>query len=245
MTRKAKNKENIFNIPEKFDSVEQFVFIGSWIDFKQSKKISEPITFFGIDLLSRKIYPDLDKFISILSDILNRSFTIDAILRSEFVVPISLIKSLSSEDYIKRMVSEKGDEVLSIWINIASFETIEFINHLLGRIKGEPVDNGKAFPIVNRLLLHFSTGQLWALAYKTNQKLCELILTKRLERKDYTDLFLSLFLEKGLYYIQMKWDLKPFKRLGFQCKQSDFSKFFFDRFLGICENGFILKPKLT
>lgn len=244
MPRKRKKEENTFYLPENISSVEHLIFIGSWLDLKQKGKVSHSQSFYGIDLLSRKICPSDDMFFSILSDIFNFEFSKESSLCIKFIVPNSIIDELSSENFRFKTSSNK-EELLKIWTQIACYETIEFINHLLSRIGSEPVKNCNANKIISRLLLHFSTGQLWNLAYKTNQKVCEHILTKRIKATDIPDRFLEIFVEKSLLYAENGWVPLPFKRWGFQCRQSNHSKYFFDEVLGISEKGFNVKPDIS
>jgi len=137
------------------------------------------------------------------------------------------------------------EELLDIWTSISIYETIEFINHQLKRVKIDPVPYVTAIPIITRFLEHYSTGQLWSLAYRTMQKACEVILAIDAQETIRSTIYLDLFMQKGIQHINNDWNLKLFERWGFQCRQSDYSKFFFNQVLAIYDEGFTNKPSLS
>ncbi len=244
MTKKSKQSSKCFNIPAQLESIELKIFITSWLEAKEVKKKSNTYIIYGIDLLSRKICPDLDLLFSLISEIVNDDISNEDIYSAKFHVPKSIVKEILSRDFISESNETKG-ELLEIWTTIATHETIEFINYLLKRIKADPVAISKVRVIVERLLQQFGTGQLWNLAYRTSLKTSELILAQELKGEERSNLFLELFMQKGNQYIENGWRLDSFKRWGFQCRQSVYSKYFFEQVLGISEKGFTCKPSLS
>lgn len=245
MTNRDKPNSKKYKISAQLESIEHIIFIASWLDFKPTKKTLNSNNIHGFDLISRKICPDLEMFFEMLSEITNADIkSIDDIISSEFIIPKAITTKIISETFISKALENK-EELLHIWMTIATHETIEFINHLLHRVKVDSVCSTKAKIVVGRLLQNYGTGQLWNLAYRANQKACEIILSKNIEEEKRPDLYLDIFMQKGIQHIENGWKLAPFKRWGFQCKQSEYSKFFFDQILGISEDGFNYKPCLS
>lgn len=137
------------------------------------------------------------------------------------------------------------EELLDIWTSISTHETIEFINHQLKRVNIKSIPYATAQPIINRLLQHYSTGQLWSLAYRTMQKVCEVILINNIPEPNRPDIFLEIFIKKGIQHIDNGWNLKQFERWGFQCKQSEYSKYYFNQVIKIAEGGFKKRPCIS
>jgi len=228
-------------IPASLSSVEQKLFVASLIDNIKDVKESKHHSLFGVDLSSRKICPNAEMLISILSEIFQQEFSVNDIYGAEFIIPKALIKSLTSDDFKTECLAQK-EELLSIWTSISAYETIEYINQLLFKINSKEVTPENARPVIARLLEDFSTGQLWNLSYKAHQRACEIILTQKIDERDYPEVLLQTILEKGLLYINKGWQVLPFKRWGNQCKQSELSKYFFNEVLDIGEDGFNQKP---
>jgi hypothetical protein len=244
MTRKTKVSSQIHQIPAQLTTIEHQIFIASWLDAREARKRSNSITVYGIDLLSRKICPDLEMLYSMVTEIINFDISADNFFSAEFIIPRSIAKKVLSSEFAKETI-ENREDLLDIWISIATHETIEFINHLLKRVKIDPISYPKAKTVIERLLQHYGTGQLWNLAYRANQRACEVILSQNIEVEERSDLYLDIFIQKGMQHIENGWKLDPFKRWGFQCRQSEYSKFFFDHVLGISEDGFNKKPCIS
>jgi len=234
-----------FTVPSELNSIEHLIFIGSWLDPKISTRGTKPIIVYGVDLLSRKICPDVELLSNLLSEILSCEVTREIIYNAEFLIPKSIIKRVLSDDFSKEAQLQK-DVLVDIWISIATYETIEYINQTLKKVNFKPISNLSAKVVVSRLLQNFSTGQLWNLTYRASRKFNEQVLAQNLERENCSDLLLDALLEKGLLYINSNWNLPPYNRWGVLCKQSDYSKFFFERVLEISStDGFALIPKVS
>lgn len=233
-----------YKIPANIFSVEQKLFVATLIDDLKNHRDLKHHSIYGIDLLSRKICPNEEMLSSLLYEIFNHKFTVGDLLGAEFVIPNSLFENLMSEDF-KRECYQQQDELLSIWTKISVYETIEYINQLLYKINSKEIEVHNAKPVIERLTEDFSTGQLWSLSYKANQRACEIILTQKIDERDYPGILLQAILEKGLLYISKEWKVLPFKRWGNRCKQSEFSQYFFDKLLSIGELGFTNKPSIS
>lgn len=233
---------NSFSIPSELNSIEHLIFIGSWLDPTLSTKGTKPITIYGVDLLSRKMCPSFELFSNLLSEILACEIPRETVYNAEFIIPKSIAKRVLSDDFPREAQLHK-EELIEIWVSIATYETIEYINQSLKKVNSKSVNNQSAKVVVSRLLQNFSTGQLWNLTYKSSQKTNEQILAHNLENEKASELILDILLEKGLLYISNNWKLAPFNRWGAQCKQSDLSKFFFERVLEISStDGFSFVP---
>jgi len=239
-----KSNLNKYSIPHQLDSIEQKIFVGSIIYELYNLKGSKPLSIFGIDLISRKICPNPEMMFSIISEILQKDFSNDDLYSSEFIVPIKLAKELASDEF-KKEVLKNSDELINIWTEISIYEAIEYVNQLLIKINSKQVCLEKAWPVIARLNQHFSAGQLWNLSYKANQRACEIILTKKINEENYPDILIESILEKGLFYVDRGLTLLPFKRWGKLCRQSEFSRYFFETILEIGEDGFTNKPSTT
>lgn len=241
MTKKNNLVKHKF--PTNLSSVEQNLIVASLLEDLNGLKTLKHFSIYGIDLLTRKICPNTEMFNSTLSEIFNINFTVSELVGSEFIIPNTLIKELKS-DIFKQECLQQQDEILSLWTTISAYETIEYINQLLYKINSKEVDLDNAKPIIERLTENFSTGQLWNLSYKANQRACEIILTQKIDEKDYPDILLHAILEKGLLYINKGWKILPFKRWGNQCKQSELSQYFFNEVLQLGEDGFNTIPSI-
>ena len=240
------NKRNSLvkhKIPDNLASIEHKLFVASLIYDLNLQKKSKQCSIYGIDLLSRKICPNIEMLELFLSEILNEKFVTPAIYGAEFILPVKLLKQLSI-DKLKIECLQHKDELLNFWTSISVYETIEYINQLLFKINSKGVLPENAQPILNRLSEDFSAGQLWNISYKASQRVCEIVLIQKIDEEDYPNVFMQVILEKGLLYINKGWQILPFKRWGNQCRQSDLSKFFFDEVLEIGEDGFNLKPSI-
>jgi len=239
-----KSNLNKYSIPHQLASIEQKIFIGSIIHELYNLKGSKPLSIFGIDLKSRKICPNPEMMFSIISEILQQDFSDDDLYSSEFIVPIKLAKELASDEF-KQEVLKNADELINIWTEISIYEAIEYINQLLNKINSKQVSTEKAWPVIARLNQHFSAGQLWNLSYRANLHACEIILTKKIKEEDYPDILIESILEKGQFYVDKRIKLLPFKRWGRMCRQSEFSRYFFENILEIGDDGFKHTPSIT
>lgn len=238
-----RNTFTSYKVPAQLTSIEHTIFVGSLIPEKVDINSKKPISIYGIDLSSRKICPSKDLLYSYLSEIFKHDFSSEDLIDSEIIIPNSLVKKLTSDDFQQEILM-KSNELVDIWISISVYETIEYINQLLNKITSTKANNDLAYPFISRLIQNFSTAQLWNISYKANQRACEYILSNKIDLEEYPVFLLEHLFEKGLLYAEKGWKPLPFKRWGNMCRQSEFSKYFFNTILGIGEDGFIKRPSL-
>lgn len=225
--------------------VERKIFIASWIGSKKTQqKRSESVTILGRDLLAKKSCPSHEMFSALVAGLMDiDSLSADEIYSIAFKLDTRTIQHLQSKAFLESIRSHSV-ELLEVWYTIATYETIEYLQHLLYKLGVTVNLSSQAKATIFKLLESYSVGQLWNIAYKAYQKGCEVHIKQGYVEAISGDIFLDIFLEKGQRYSEKGWQITPFNRWGYPCQQSQYSSFFFNEVLGIGNDGFTTKPYL-
>lgn len=224
-------------------SVEQKIFVASWIGSKKTQlKRSESVTILGRDLLAKKSCPSYEMFSLLTAGLMDvESLSADEIYSIAFKLDARTIQHLQSKAFLEGIRSH-SIELLEVWYTIATYETIEYLQHLLYKLGVTVNLSSQAKATIFKLLESYSVGQLWNIAYKAYQKGCEVHIKQGYVETISGDIFLDIFIEKGQRYSEKGWQITSFNRWGYPCRQSEYSAFFFDEILKIGSAGFTSKP---
>jgi len=226
--------------------VERKIIAASWFGSRRARlKRNELTTILGRDLLAKKPCPNPEMFHLLVAGLMGvETLSADEIYSIAFKFDAKTIHYIQSKAFMEEVRSHKL-ELLEIWHTIAVYETIEYLQHLVNKLGINVPLNSQAKASVFKLLESYSVAQLWNIAYKSYQKGCEASLKQGTQDQISGEIFMTIFLEKGQQYCEKGWQITPFNRWGYPCRQSEYSVFFFNVILEIGSVGFTTKPSLS
>lgn len=225
--------------------IERKILIATLLGLKKpSLRRNESTTILGRDLLAKKICPDSEMLFQLVSGLMDvESILADEVYSSALELDTKTIRHLQSKTFIHDIRLNR-EELLEVWYTIATYETTEYLRHLLNKLGVEISIDSKAKATIHTLLECYSVSQLWSLAYKAYQKGCEVHMKQGARDTVSGEVFLDIFLEKGQLYCEKGWHITSFNRWGYPCRQSEYSAYFFNEILGIGSAGFTTKASI-
>ncbi|ERM17763.1 hypothetical protein [Brevibacillus laterosporus] len=128
-----------------------------------------------------------------------------------------------------------------MWREIALAECIQYLMHSLKKVGFEFTVGEKTIAVINDLLEHFSTAQIWGIIYRSIANATKYYQETRIPKKQAANSVIGHIQRFGERALGERWELKNYGR-DFDLPQSFISEIFFNRILQIGASGFQEKP---